>query len=191
MPLRHAATTAALAWALTAATAAGHGQSTAETFTATAAVKSVAGGATASAPVTVVVQRRMSSSDAERFATAFKNGGPAGLRKALVGEPPTGSVTVGSAAAMPTRITLERRTDKGRLLTIVTDTPLMFLGAGIPGAKPTAGYDFGVIDLEVDDKGAGTGVIALAAKIGLNKDAFVVSEYSQELIRLTNVVKVK
>ena len=176
--------------AMLTATSGMQAQAGAETFTATAAVKA-AGGATATAPVRIVVDRKMSQSEADKFTEAFRTGGAAALRKALVGVPPTGSVAVGTNAAVPTRLTLERRTDKGRLLTIVADTPILYLGAGVPGAKSPQGYDFAVIDLEVDDKGTGSGQISPAAKISLNKDAFVVSEYSGELIRLTGVTRSK
>ena len=91
----------------------------------------------------------------------------------------------------PTRLTIERTTGDGRLLTIVADKPLVFVGAGVPGAKPKEGYDFAVIDLQVDAKGSGSGTIAPAAKIKLNQDAFVVEDYSGEVVRLTAVKKTK
>lgn len=165
-------------------------QAGAETFSGTATVKT-AGGATASAPITIVVDRKMSQSEADRFMELFKTGGPAALRKALVGVPPTGSVTLGSTAPTPLRLALERRTDKGRLLTLVADKPILALGAGLPDAKPKTDHDFAVVDIEVDASGNGSGTFAPAAKIGLNKGAFVVSDYSSELVRLTGVKKVK
>ena len=132
------------------------GQATAEVFTATASVKG-AGGGSASAPVTITVDRKMSASEAEKLTAAFKSGGAAALRKALAGVSPTGSVKVGAGSATPTRITIERSTGNGRLLTIVTDQPVLFVGAGMPGAKPKEGYDFSVTDIEVDAQGNGSG----------------------------------
>jgi hypothetical protein len=113
------------------------------------------------------------------------------LRKALAGVPAVGSVTLGTGKPTPARLAIERRTDKGRLLTLVTDTPVLFLGAGLPGAKPKEGHDFGVVDLEVDDAGNGSGVISPAAKITVEKEMFVVSDYSLELVQLKAVKKVK
>jgi hypothetical protein len=162
----------------------------AETFTATAEVKT-AGGAATTAPVTIVVERKMSQSESDRFTAAFKGGGPTGLRKALAGVPATGTVQLGGGAATPTRLTLERTTDKGRLLTIVTDQPLLFLGAGIPGAKAKEGYDFAILDIELDAKGNGTGTLAPAAKVTVKQEIFVVEDYGSELVRLTAVKKVK
>jgi hypothetical protein len=191
MTLRLTATSGLLALAAALSTApSARAQASAETFTATATVKT-AGGATASAPITILVERKMPQSEAERFMGVFKSGGAAALRKALAGVAPTGSITLGTGKPTPTRLTLERRTDKGRLLTIVADTPILALGAGLPDAKPKADHDFAVVDIEVDDKGNGSGTFAPAAKITLNQGAFVVSDYSSELIRLTGVRKVK
>jgi hypothetical protein len=173
----------------TLAVAPGYAQTT-ETFTATAAVKT-AGAATASAPVTVVVDRKMPQAEADRLIGAFKAGGPSALRKALVGVPPTGTVQLADGKAIPTRLTIESPTDKGRLLTIVADQPILFLGAGVPGAKPKEGYDFAVVDIEVDAKGAGSGTIAPAAKITVKEGVFIVDDYASELVRLTAVKKVK
>ena len=161
-----------------------------ESFTATATVKA-AGGAAATAPVQVTVDRKMSQAEADTMLAAFKTGGAAGLRKALEGVPPTGTVRLGNSAPTATRLTIERPTEKGRLLTIVTDKPILFLGAGLPGAKPKTGYDFAIIDLEVDANGAGTGTLAPAAKVAVKSGAFVVEDYAGELVRLTSVARAK
>jgi hypothetical protein len=161
-----------------------HAQS--ETYTATAAIKT-AGGAAATAPVTIVVDRKMPQAEADKFLAAFKSGGSAALRKALAGVPPTGSVRVAGGSPTPTRLTIERPTDKGRLLTIVADTPILQLGAGVPGAKPKEGYDFAIIDLQVDAAGAGSGTFAPAAKVTVKQGVFVVDDYSGELVKLTGV----
>ena len=166
------------------------GQGTAEVFTATAAVKT-AGGASASAPVTISVDRKMSQSEADKLVAAFKSGGPAALRKALVGCRAHwhGSDRDGQGHANAPDV--ERATGDGRLLTIITDQPLLFLGAGVPGAKPQAGYEFAVIDITVDAKGNGTGTIAPAAKIKMNQAAFVVEDYGAEVVQLKEVKKTK
>ena len=75
---------------------------------------------------------------------------------------------------------------------MVTDQPVLFVGGGMPGAKPKEGYDFAVIDIEVDGSGNGAGTLAPAAKIKLNQDAFVVEDYGGvEVVRLTAVKKTK
>ena len=165
-------------------------QAGAETFSATAAIKTAAG-AQATAPVTITVTHKMSQAEADNFTGAFAKGGAAALRKALTGVAPTGSVQIGSGKATPTRLTLERPSDRGRMLTIVTDQPLMFVGAGMPNAKPKEGFDFGIIDIIVADNGTGSGTMSPAAKVTVKQGVFVVDEYSGEMIRLTDVKKAK
>ena len=133
--------------------------------------------------MTITIDRKMSKSEAGGLVAAFKSGGAAALRAKLVGVPATGTVRIGGGKATPTRLTIERATGDGRLLTIVTDQPLLFVGGAKPGAKPKDGYDFAVLDLTVDAKGTGTGTLAPAAKIKLNQDAFVVEDYAAEVVR--------
>src|SRR5262245_2973092 len=184
LPRISAVATAIIAASVIAAT----DQPGGETFSATASVKTAAGAA-ATAPVTIVVSRLMPQKEADPLVKAFTDGGVAALRKALSGVAPTGSVQVGSGKPTPARIAIERKTDKGRLLTIVTDQPILFVGAGMPNAKPKEGYDLGVVDIEVDGSGSGTGMMAPAAKVAVKQGAFVVQDYGSESVRLTDVKK--
>ena len=190
MSLRPAAMRGVLACATLAAATLAYSQNAAETFSATATVKT-AGNATATVPVTIVVDRKMSEDEAAKLTDAFKTGGAEALRKALVGVPPTGSIKVGGGAVTPTRLTVERVTDRGRLLTVVTDKPILFMGAGVTGAKPKDGYDFAIVDFEVDSAGAGSGTFAPAAKVTVKNGAFVVEDYASELVKLTDIKKAK
>jgi hypothetical protein len=179
-----------LSGALLMTTTAARGQTPAEVFTATATVKA-ADGKTVSAPLTIQIDRKMSQAEADGLVAAFTSGGAAGLRTKLVGVPATGTIRIGAGKIVPTRFTIERTTSEGRLLTILTDQPLVFLGAAAPGAKPKEGYDFAVLDLTVDAKGTGTGVLAPAAKIKLNQGAFTVEDYAAEVVRVTAVRKTR
>ena len=73
-----------LSWILVVAVSgtAGSSQKGSETFTASATVKT-AGGATASAPVTITVDRMMPENEAKSLLNAFTSGGAEGLRKAV------------------------------------------------------------------------------------------------------------
>jgi hypothetical protein len=190
MTFRAVASGLAATWLVFAAGSTARAQAGAETFTATASVKT-AGAAEASAPVTVVVSRKMSQAEVDKLTAAFASGGTAALRSALKGVPETGSIQLGKGAPTPTRLTLERPTDQGRLLTIVADRPILALGAGLPGAKPKEGYDFAILDLVIDAKGGGSGTFAPAAKVAVKQGVFVVDDYSAEMVRLTDVKKVK
>jgi len=165
-------------------------QAGSEVLTATAAIKTAAG-ASATVPVTITIDRKTSQSEADALITAFKAGGAAAVRKGLVGKAATGSIQIGAGTPTPTRLTMERTTPDGRLLTILTDQPVLFVGAGLPGAQPKTGFDFAVIDLVIDAKGNGSGTLAPAAKIKMNEGAFVVEDYGAESVRMTNVKKTK
>jgi hypothetical protein len=155
----------------------------AETLTALATVKT-AGGTTATTPVSVTIDRTTPDAEAQTLVAAFKSSGATGLRQALKGLTPTGSIRIGDSSPTPTRVTIERRTDKGRLLTIVTDKPLFFLGAAKPDAQPRTGYDFAVLDVEIAADGSGTGTLAPAARITVRESAFVVDDYGADVVRL-------
>ena len=71
--------------------------------------------------------------------------------------------------------------------TVVADAPILHLGAGSADAKPKTGYDFAIVDLEVNAAGAGTGTFTPAAKITVKQDVFVVEDYSGEVVKLTGV----
>jgi hypothetical protein len=109
-----------------------------ETFLATATIATT-GGVTATAPVTIGVARTTPEGEAQALVRAFVTGGEKALRQALSGLPPTGSVRVGNASPTPARITLDRPTDKGRLLTIVTDQPILLSAPAFPRQKPKTG----------------------------------------------------
>src|SRR3954447_16881175 len=79
----------------------------AETLKAVATVKT-AGGTTATTPVSVTIDRTTPQQEADTLAAAFKASGADGVRKALKGMAPTGSVRIGDGATTPTRMTLER-----------------------------------------------------------------------------------
>lgn len=155
-----------------------------ETFKATATMTTAAG-SKVTAPISVTVERTTPQREADTLVAAFKSGGAAGLRKALEALPSTGSIQIGGSPAARTYFTLERTTDKGRLLTIMTDKPILFAGAGLPNAKPKAGYDFALLDLEVGSAGIISGTLAPAARITIKNGAFVVEDYSSESIRIT------
>jgi len=137
------------------------------------------------------IDRKMPKVEVDALLAAFQAGGAAGLRKALAGVAPTGAVRVGAAKPVPARLTLERATATGKLITIVTDQPVMFVGIGMPAVTSKAGYDFAVVDLIIDAKGNGTGTIAPAARVTVKQGVPVVEDQAATAIRLTGVTKVR
>jgi hypothetical protein len=85
-----------------------------------------------------------------------------------------------------------RPTGDGRLVTVITAEPIVFLGAGLPEAKPKAGHDVAAALLVLDGSGAGHGELAPAATIKTNESgAVVVDDYGDAKVWLKDVAKAK
>jgi hypothetical protein len=81
-------------------------------------------------------------------------------------------------------------TPKGRTITIVTDTPLAFVGGAAVDAKPRAGYELAFLQFDVDSIGMGSGSMAAAARIRPGGPAGVqVDDYAEKPVNLKMVRK--
>ena len=98
--------------------------------------------------------------------------------------PDVGTVAAGDGQ-FTIRLARERKTDKGRTIVVVTDKPVFFVGGARPDAKPRAGYETALIQLEVDDAGNGTGIMAPAARVKPGGEAGVrIDNYAEEPLAL-------
>jgi len=156
-----------------------------ETFTATANVKK--GGLSATAPVTVNVTKY--ATDAERTAAgnAIKQGGTKALQTMLASKPEVGYLQLGQRRT-PIKLAIERASGGGRLITVVTSEPILYLGEGVPQAAPITGYDLALATFEVQTNGPGVGDLSPAAKVTMDdKGAFVVDDYGKAVVWLNNI----
>jgi hypothetical protein len=157
-----------------------------ETFTATASLKTAAG-AEMTAPVTIVVTRLTTDAERAKVVDALKKSATPGVVKALKTMGDIGYIEVG-ARRTPVKYAYVRPMSGARLVTVIAPTPIAYLGAGLPDAKPKAGFDLALAILDVPDSGAGTGELATAATIKLNDSGAVqVGDYGAEAVRLTKV----
>ena len=148
-----------------------------------------AGGVVATAPVTVTLKRLSSDGDRDALMAALKKGGSAEARQWLQKQGDFGTVQV-CARQTPVKYAYARSSGGGRLITVVTADPIVFIGAGLADAKPKAGFDLGLVMLETAASGPGRGEMVPATKIRLNADGAIVTEdYSGEVVTLANVVK--
>ena len=157
-----------------------------ESFSGTATLKK--GGATLTAPITVTVSRWATEAD---FATLKKaaTAGSAALKTALSAMPECGSIQIGERST-PLKYAGNRSTGgSGRLVTVLTSEPIAHMGAGMPQAKPMAGFDLAIAMLVVGGgEGAGTGELAPGAKVGLDKDgAITIEDYGHTVVWLSGV----
>jgi hypothetical protein len=159
----------------------------AETYTATAQVKS-AGGVTASAPVTVSIDRLSTDADREALIAAIKKGGTDSARALLLPKPPIGTVKVGANSTAIKYAYSRPGSGGGKVMTIVTGSPIAYVGAAVPGAPAKSGFYLGLLVLDVATSSAGHGELSGAAKVTVNdQGAIVTQDYSGDVVQLQNV----
>ena len=153
-----------------------------ETFSAGLQVKTASG--PISATVQVRIKRYTPEFDRKMLEDALEHGGYASFVNALRKVPDVGTVAAGDGQ-FTIRLARERKTDKGRTIVVVTDKPVFFVGGARPDAKPRAGYETALIQLQVDDAGNGTGIMAAAARVKPGGEAGVrIDNYAEEPLAL-------
>jgi hypothetical protein len=159
-----------------------------ETFTANLHVTGATAGAAAA---TLLIDIRRYTPDADRTAveTALKSGGYPAFLTALRKAPEVGTVSAGDQK-WAIRWAREQKTPTGRTIVVVTDQPVFFVGGGRVDAKPRAGYEVAVIQMQVDDVGLGNGSMAAAARVKPGGETGVqIDDYAENPIKLVTVVR--
>lgn len=192
MSSRGRRTCAALAaLALVTAASAALAEDKAEVYNATASLKTAAG-ASVTAPVVISIQRWTTDAEREKVVGALKAGGAAAFHKQVTAMPDAGFLQVGAVKA-PIRFARSLPVSGGKVVTVATAQPVLYVGAGMPGSKPTdkAGYDVAVVIFQVDAAGKGdAGDFSPAAKVSFDATgALLVEDYAAEAVRLMGIAK--
>jgi len=137
--------------------------------------------------LTVYVTGWTSDQEVHDFATTLKESGPKALVSALektkdVGRvSPTGSVGSGFRIAR-----IRQMPDAGFRIIMATNRPISF-GELYNGTRSTD-YPFGIVVLNVDKDGKGSGSLAPMCKVKFNKKGELeIEHYGQKPLRLANV----
>jgi hypothetical protein len=158
-----------------------------ETFTANAQVAGKDAGS--SAQVTIQIDQYTAESDRTAIQEALRIGGFPGFLPALRSAPQVGFVEM-AGRKVAVRWARQQPTEKGRTISIVTESPLFFVGGGEVDAKPRKGFEVAVIQLEVDSAGLGSGSIAAAARVRPGGPTGVqVDDYAETPAKLVTVRK--
>jgi hypothetical protein len=158
-----------------------------ETFIANAQAK--AGGGVGAAIIEIHIERYTPDADRTSVETALKTGGYPGFVTALRNAPDVGYVEVGGQK-FTIRWARERESKKGRTIVVVTDKPVFFVGGGRADAKPRAGYEVAVVQLDMDLAGIGSGIMAAAARVKPGTDGGVqIDDYAEQPIKLISVTR--
>lgn len=139
------------------------------------------------AHLTIAIDRYTPDKDIQAMEQALKAGGSDAFLAALRRAPVAGHLTVG-AQTFTIRWARQRATASGRVISLVTDTPVYFVGGGTPDAKPRSGYDVAVVQLNMDSSGIGKGSMAAAARVKPGgADGVEVEDYASEPVKLQSV----
>jgi hypothetical protein len=137
--------------------------------------------------LTVFVTGWTSDQEVQEFIATLKNSGPNGLVSALektkdVGRlSPTGSVGSGFRFARIRQIP-----DAGYRIVMATNRPISF--PELYNGARSRYYQFGIVVLNVDKDGKGTGTFAPMCKVKFNKKGELeIEHYGQKPLRLANV----
>ena len=188
MRVRILAPAALLMLAATAGTVLSQQSGAPEMFTANAQA-TAASGASAAAPVQVDIRRYTPDADRAAVEGALKGGGYPAFLTALRKAPEVGTVSLGTQK-WAIRWAREQPSATGRTIVVVTDQPMFFLGGSKATSKPRAGYEVGLIRMQVDKSGMGTGEMAAAARVKPGGETGVqVDDYADQKISLTGVVR--
>jgi hypothetical protein len=140
-------------------------------------------------PMVITIDRYSPERARNSMTDALKFRGYPGFLEALRAAPRAGSV---EAAGQSFVIRWARQVDAaaGRTISIVTDTPVYFVGGGRRGAKPTAGYEVAVALLTLDKSGHGTGTMAAAARVKPGGETGVrIDDYAETPVKLAATVR--
>jgi len=158
-----------------------------ETFNARASVAAAQG--RGDAYVTMRVERYSAPKDIKAMEDALTTGGSPGFGRALRLAPVVGNFEVG-AQTFAIRWARQTETPTGRVVTLVVEKPVYFVGGGLPDAKPREGFDLAVIELTLDAAGLGEGRMAAAAKVKQGgKTGVEVDAYEGEPLKLASVMR--
>jgi hypothetical protein len=152
------------------------------TLVASAAVSGANGALTGT--LTIHIEGLMQDVDFKKVADALQYGGYLQFLPALRTLPEIGYVKVGDrqTALKYARV----RQGPNPRLVLGTDRPIFFVGGGAPDAKPKAGYEVGVIELDINAQGNGQGTMAAAARVKRGPDGGpIIEDYATAPIQLT------
>ena len=139
----------------------------------------------------VYVQELTSDGEIQELASTLKHKGPDGLVSAMEDikdkgrVAPTGSVGTGMRV-----VRIHPTKDGGQHIVLATNRPISF--PELYNGTRSRDYKFGIVVLDVDKDGKGTGSFAPLCKIKFNKkDELEIEHYGQKPFRLANVYRQK
>ena len=141
--------------------------------------------------ITVSLVRVSTDDERDTLLGAFLSGDVRFIKKALASQESIGYVDRGKVK-LAIKFAISRPAGKGKVLTMVCDEPMLFVGGDIPDFEPKTGFDFAFVLLSVNADGKGTGEIAPLAKLKVGDEkTLIVTDYGSGVIDLEDVTREK
>ena len=158
-----------------------------EAYAASAMVR--AGGRSTMMTVTIHIDGFSPDAEVLGLAETLRDQGSEALLKAMGKLKAKGRLAPTGHIGTDIRVIRSRPTEKGgRRVILVTDRPITF--AELRQGSRSRDYEFGIIQLDLDEHGKGEGALLAAAKIKFNDDNTIEFEhYGIDPVRLMNVRK--
>ena len=139
-----------------------------------------------SAFIKLQVDRWAGRDELRRLDSIFMHDGEKALLDAVAETDPAGWLTIANGLRYYLRvITVSHREDGGRVIRALTDRPIQF-GEIARGAR-SRNYGFGVIEIQLDEKGKGHGSLIPAARIRFKEGNFEVENFQLQSYKLIKI----
>ena len=159
-----------------------------EVLIGTAQVKNATGAA--SGVLEIRLRRYTPDFDRTTMEEALRLGGYPRFLTTLRNAPEVGQLVLAGSQPYAIRYAREQIEGSGRTIVLLTDRPVFFIGAGRADAKPRAGYELAVLQIQLDGTGQGRGTMAAAARVRPDGDGGVrLDDYAEVPIELTNITR--
>ena len=132
--------------------------------------------------VTIKIERLVTPATRTRLLDGLKYNGYQGFMNVLRPLPVVGTIATQSRE-VEVRYAWETKAENRTRLVVVADKPLFFLSGD--ATKSKAGYELTVVDLQLDERGAGTGTLAGAARVKPAPDGIVLDDFAASPVQLT------
>jgi len=154
--------------------------------TLTINAKATSGVTTITSVLTIRIDRLVEPARRDRLIKGLRQDGYQGFMNVLRPLPVIGAIKTQNRE-VAVKYAWETDVEGKHRLIVVSDTPLFFLEGDQPKARP--GYLLTVVQLLLDDRGAGTGLMAGAARVKPTADAegIVLEDYSSTPVDLAVV----
>ena len=139
-----------------------------------------------SVPLNIYITDYSSNQEVEDLASTLKTKGSDALLSAIQKMKEKGRVATTASVGWAVPVVRQHPTAKGRRIVMFGDRPIGFYEAR--NAPRSKGYEFGMLVLDVNDKGEGEGLLYGACKVKFTKDdQLEVEHFGQKPARLAGV----